>query len=157
MLIVHIVCFLLGILFIFAAFILSVLLLLQNRRLKLKQPAAWMKLLPPLETIDRLILRLIIIGFPFITVGLVLGFLLAHHSWLSGWGGDPKVLFALACWLWYALLLQFRLAFGWRGTRLAWLNIFGFMVIVFTALGVEALFHSSAHRSFFDWQHFWEN
>lgn len=137
-----------GVLILFISTVASSLLLLQERSLKLKKNFPAFVHLPPLETLDRFVLKLILIGFPLFTMGLVLGIFLAHTSWPAHWQRDPMVLFAILCWLWYAALLEFRLAFGWRGRRLAWLNICGFAVVLFTIIGVELLFHHTAHTFF---------
>lgn len=138
LLLAHIGSFFAGISGLALSFLLGCLLLLKNRSLKTKKLSAYIDYLPPLESLDALMSRLIAVGFPFLSLGLLLGFFMAHQSWSSGWQSDPKVLFALLSWLWYALLLFFRQVFGWRGKRLAWLNIFGFAVVLLTLIGVHS-------------------
>ncbi len=146
LLLTHVIFFSFGIGALFLAFILGVLLILQDYCIKHKRVGRITEFLPSLQVLDRLMLRFILVGFPFITAGLVFGIILAHTSWTTLWIKDAKVIFSLICWVWYTLLLQFRLAFGWRGRRLALLNLFGFVVLVFTLFGVQMLFSGGSHR-----------
>jgi ABC-type transport system involved in cytochrome c biogenesis permease subunit len=52
---------------------------------------------------------------------------------------DPKLLFTVGVWGFYVVLLQGRMAAGWRGRFAAQLTIAGFAVIVLSLVGVNAL------------------
>jgi ABC-type transport system involved in cytochrome c biogenesis permease subunit len=80
------------------------------------------------------------VGFPFLTVGLLLGLVQAGRSWASLLGGDPLALFSLVMWLVYAATLSGRAVGRWRGRRAAYFAIAGFCVLLAT-LGAGAFFH----------------
>lgn len=130
------------------AFSSSLMYLLQERQIKKKHFGFLYPRLPSLERLDQINHRCLLIGFPLMTIGLVTGFAYAGKTWRASWEWDPKIIFALATWFMYAVLLHERLTVGWRGRRAAWLAILGFMAILVTFLGVNLLFKSH-HTAFF--------
>src|SRR3989454_7565078 len=142
---VHILLALVGI----AAFVLNfagaLMYLLQERQLKTKRPGAFYYRLPALETLDRLTFRTLALGFPFLTVGLLLGAIWARTAWGSALTFDPLAFFSLVAWIIYAGNLAGRAAAGWHGRRAAYFAIFGFAALVLT-LGA-GLFLPGRHGS----------
>jgi len=93
-----------------------------------------------LERLDELIYRSIAIGFPFFTLGgLFFGAIWAKHAWGRYWGWDPKETFMLVTWLVYVLFLHLRVQRSWRGRRIAWIAVIGFLLALFTFAGVNYL------------------
>lgn len=92
----------------------------------------------PGDVID-MIERMIALGFPWFTFGILTGAIWAQNAWGRYWGWDPKEVWALTVWLWYLLMLHVRTLRKWRDRRLAWLAVSGFGVIVFTFVGVPWL------------------
>jgi ABC-type transport system involved in cytochrome c biogenesis permease subunit len=82
--------------------------------------------------------RMICIGFPLLTLGLVLGSWWGQLAWGDYWGWDPKELWSLASWLVYVGYFHFRYMFGKKHPRIniAW-AIIGLIVIVITLLWVN--------------------
>jgi ABC-type uncharacterized transport system permease subunit len=110
------------------AAVLAFLYLLEDRQLKRKQFGRVMGQGTPLDTLDRLALRCVSIGFPIFTVAIVTGAmwvarlgLLRHATALR-----PEYLFAVATWVAFGILLVARVGAGWRGRRAAWLTLGGF-------------------------------
>jgi cytochrome c-type biogenesis protein CcsB len=133
----------------FAAFVFNfvgaLMYQLQERQLKTKRPGAFYYRLPSLETLDRLTFRTLALGFPFLTVGLLLGALWARTAWGSALAFDPLAFFSLVAWVIYAGNLAGRAAGGWHGRRAAYFAIFGFAALVLT-LGA-GLFLPGRHGS----------
>ena len=92
----------------------------------------------PAEIIDMLE-RMVALGFPWLTLGILTGAIWAQNAWGRYWGWDPKEIWALVIWLWYLLILHIRTLRNWRDKRLAWLSISGFGVILFTFVGLPWL------------------
>jgi len=88
-----------------------------------------------LELIDRISYQSVVIGFPFMTLLIILGALWAHIAWGRYWGWDPKETASLVTWLLYAGYLHARLVPHWRGTRAAILLVIGFGAVLFTFFG----------------------
>jgi cytochrome c-type biogenesis protein CcsB len=96
-------------------------------------------LLPSLEVLDALNYKAIMIGFPFLTLGIVTGAAWANYAWGTYWSWDPKETWSLIVWFIYAAFLHARLTRGWSGRRAAWLSILGFVATLFCYLGVNLL------------------
>jgi cytochrome c-type biogenesis protein CcsB len=92
-----------------------------------------------LETIDIWSYRVIGLGFPFLTIGIISGAVWANEAWGSYWSWDPKETWALITWLVFAIYLHCRLLKGWQGKNAAILGTFGFFVIWICYLGVNFL------------------
>jgi len=92
-----------------------------------------------LQTIDIWSYRIIGLGFPFLTIGIISGAVWANEAWGSYWSWDPKETWALITWLVFAIYLHSRLLKGWQGEKAAFLGSCGFFVIWICYLGVNFL------------------
>ena len=92
-----------------------------------------------LEIIDIWSYRIIGLGFPFLTIGIISGAVWANEAWGSYWSWDPKETWALITWLVFAIYLHSRLLKGWQGKKAALLGSAGFFVIWICYLGVNFL------------------
>lgn len=92
-----------------------------------------------LQTIDLWSYRIIGLGFPFLTIGIISGAVWANEAWGSYWSWDPKETWALITWLVFAIYLHSRLLKGWQGKKAAILGSCGFFVIWICYLGVNFL------------------
>jgi|TARA_B100000513_G_C11879798_1_gene178867 cytochrome c-type biogenesis protein CcsB len=92
-----------------------------------------------LETVDIWSYRIIGLGFPFLTIGIISGAVWANEAWGSYWSWDPKETWALITWLIFAIYLHSRLMKGWQGQKAAILGSCGFFVIWICYLGVNFL------------------
>jgi len=82
--------------------------------------------------------KMICLGFPLLTLGLVLGSWWGKLTWGDYWGWDPKELWSLASWLVYVGYFHFRYIFGKRHARInSGLAILGIVAIVITLLWVN--------------------
>jgi len=90
------------------------------------------------EDLDEISYRGIAIGYPIFTLGgLIFAMIWAQQAWGRFWGWDPKEVWALITWLFYAVVLHLRLSKGWVGKKSAWLAVIGFLVVMFTLVGVN--------------------
>jgi cytochrome c-type biogenesis protein CcsB len=142
---IHIALAVIGIAAFVFNFVGGIMYLLQERQLKTKRPGAFYYRLPSLATLDRLTFRTLALGFPFLTVGLMLGALWARTAWGSAFTFDPLAFFSLVAWVIYAGTLAGRAAGGWHGRRAAYFAIAGFAALVLT-LGA-GLFLPGRHGS----------
>jgi cytochrome c-type biogenesis protein CcsB len=105
--------------------------------------------LPSLEKLDSLIYKTVGVAFAGLAILLVTGAIWANESWGRYWGWDPKETGALVAWLAYAGYLHTRVSHGWAGRRSAYFALVGFLLVIFTYLGVSYLLpglHSYAGR-----------
>lgn len=94
---------------------------------------------PDTPSLDDLTYRMIMLGFLFLTIGIITGAVWANSAWGRYWGWDPKETWSLITWLIYATLLHARLMHGWKGKRIAVLSMIGFGAVIFTYFGVNLL------------------
>jgi cytochrome c-type biogenesis protein CcsB len=92
-----------------------------------------------LQSIDNWSYRIIGLGFPFLTIGIISGGVWANEAWGSYWSWDPKETWALITWLVFATYLHARITKGWEGKKTAILGSLGFFVIWICYLGVNFL------------------
>ena len=92
-----------------------------------------------LQSLDNWSYRIIGLGFPFLTIGIISGGIWANEAWGSYWSWDPKETWALITWLVFAAYLHARLTRGWKGKKTAILGGLGFFVIWICYLGVNFL------------------
>jgi cytochrome c-type biogenesis protein CcsB len=94
---------------------------------------------PDVRVLDELGYQLILLGFLFLSIGIITGAVWANSAWGRYWGWDPKETWSLITWFVYATLLHARLTRGWHGKRIAYLSMIGFAAVVFTYFGVNLL------------------
>jgi ABC-type uncharacterized transport system permease subunit len=120
----------------------SFLYLVQERRLKTRFAVVtasgqgqFLDRLPPLDTLERIAHSTLLFGFPCMTLGLLVGSLLAQASVGAAYFADAKVLLSFAMWVLYVVLLYIRRSAGLRGRKAAYLSsgVFVVMLIVLAA------------------------
>ncbi len=136
-LLVHVVTIFLGNGVFAIAFLAGLMYLIQEKEIKSKRLGTLYHRLPSLEVLDALNYNCLIIGFPLLTLGMLSGSLYAQATLGTFWRWDPKEVWSLITWLLYAALLHGRLVSGWRGRRSAQISIFGFLILIFSFVGVN--------------------
>jgi ABC-type transport system involved in cytochrome c biogenesis permease subunit len=139
---IHVALIFTGYAALFFSFAASVLYLVQERGLKAKSIGVLTRL-PALEIIDDIGYKSLLLGFPFMTFGLLLGAAIAASTFGPTFFQDPKVFLSVIMWLVYMVLLYTRWNAGWRGRRAAFLS----MAVFLAALGAFAAnYFSGVHR-----------
>lgn len=132
---VHVGANLLGIVVFGIAFAVAIAYLIQERLLRRKQIGGLFQRLPALDALDTLGLRLVVIGFPLLTLGIVTG-----TVWAIRLGPESPMFstaqgFALLAWVLFAGVLLLRVAAGWRGRRAAIGTMLGFICAMAVLVG----------------------
>jgi ABC-type uncharacterized transport system permease subunit len=123
---VHIVTSAIGFTCFGGAAVASIMMLVADLRLREHRLRAW----PPLPSVDRLnrvAATLVNVGFPFYTLGIVLGAVWAY--WAEG-GLIPEYGLGVATWALFAVLVLLHRTTGWRGRRAAALIVLGFVATI---------------------------
>jgi cytochrome c-type biogenesis protein CcsB len=118
------------------------------RKMPAESKAKLLDRFPDLPILDEIGYQLILLGFLFLSVGIITGAVWAHSAWGRYWGWDPKETWSLITWFVYATLLHTRMMRGWRGKRTAFLSIGGFAAVMFTYFGVNLLPGMHSYGSF---------
>lgn len=87
--------------------------------------------LPDAQTLDRIAYRTTIFAFPVFGFGVIFGAIWAEEAWGRYWGWDPKETVSFIAWVVYAAYLHARSTAGWRDRKAAWINVVGFVAMVF--------------------------
>ena len=129
----HVLLMLLGFTGFALAFSMSALFLFVRRRLKQKRLKDIARL-PSLDTLDRLNLQAMALGFVALTAGMAVGGLWGANHPEGDLAPDITIYATVAVWIWYAAGLHVRLVAGWRGRLAALFGVFGFagLVILFS-------------------------
>src|SRR5256712_677400 len=129
-----------SLLFAYASFALACVIgityVLLFKEIKAKHLGFFYARLPSLQVLDRMNQRAIVIGWIFLTIGIVAG-----AVWATTYAGsdprvqemslhDPKIFVALVCWAVYSFELFAARRIGWGGRRAAYLSALGFAIVL---------------------------
>jgi len=121
--------------------IASILFLLRTSRLgDPDTPGALARMVqrfPDAHTLDRVAYRTTIFAFPVFGFGVIFGAIWAEEAWGRYWGWDPKETVSFVAWVVYATYLHARSTAGWRDRKAAWINVMGFVAMVFNLFFVN--------------------
>jgi cytochrome c-type biogenesis protein CcsB len=92
--------------------------------------------LPSLWELDAYNYRAVALSYPWMSLAIITGAIWAQIAWGNYWNWDIKETWALMVWLVYTLFFHTRVTRGWRGRPTAIISIVGFLVVLFTFLGV---------------------
>lgn len=111
----------------------AILLAVQNKQLRNRHPGGFVRALPPLETMESMLFRLIGIGYLLLSLSLLSGAPYAQD--LIGQHLVHKTVLSVVAWIVFAILLWGRWRFGWRGrTAIRW-TLGGFAVLMLAYFG----------------------
>jgi len=113
--------------------------LLKDRKKAKGTEGKFLLQLPPLRILDDIMHKTLVIGFLWLTAGIITGAIWANSAWGTYWSWDPKETWSLITWFVYATALHARFTRGWGGNRIAWFAIVGFASVMFTYYGVNYL------------------
>jgi len=139
-----------SLLFAYASFALAAMLgltyVLQFKEIKKKQLGYFYTRLPSLHILDAMNSRAVVIGWVFLTIGVVVGVVWASQARALNPGNanlqemslnDPKIFIALVSWAVYSFEMLARRTLGWTGRRSAWMSALGFAIILLNFLPVN--------------------
>jgi ABC-type transport system involved in cytochrome c biogenesis permease subunit len=87
--------------------------------------------------------RLLLLGYVLFSTAMIFGGIWAYLAWGTYWLWTPKELWTTIVWFWYSLYLHARLVRGWAGPKVVWMGLIGFLIVLFTYVGVSLLMKSS--------------
>ena len=117
----------------------SAMFLTQQHNLKFNRLRAVLSLLPPIQRLDLVATRVVLVGFVLLTIGLAAGGHLPRPEGVAYWK-DAKVLWSAMLWVLYATLLFSRMKFAFAGRRFAIGAIGVFVFVLLTFWGTNLLF-----------------
>jgi len=99
--------------------------------------AQWLMGIPSLAKLDVITYRIIAVGLPLLSLGIIMGAMWAKEAWGAYWQWDPKETAALFCWIIYLAYMHLHTRNQWRGVRCSWISVVGFAAVIFCYLGVN--------------------
>ena len=139
-----------SLLFAYASFALACVIgityMLQFKEIKAKHLGFFYTRLPSLQVLDRMNHVAIVIGWIFLTIGVIVGFVWAAQAKSYAAGSpqvqamsltDPKILVAIVCWVIYSFELFAARLIGWGGRKTAYLSLIGFTVVMFNFVAIS--------------------
>jgi ABC-type uncharacterized transport system permease subunit len=131
----HIVISILAYALLALATVQSLLLFYQERALRSRQPVGLMRALPPLQTMETLMFRMLGIGFLLLTLTLLTGIVFSEEIFGRALPFTHHVVLSLIAWILFGTLLFGRWRYGWRGrTAVGW-TVAGYMLLLLGYFG----------------------
>lgn len=122
----------------------AILLYIHDAQLHNKHPGGFIRALPPLETMERLLFRLIGVGFIILCISLISGGFYIED--ILGQHLVHKTVLSVGAWILFAVLLWGRWQFGWRGkTAIRW-TLTGFALLLLAYFGSKFVIELVLHR-----------
>ncbi len=118
------------------AFIVAAMDLVQNRQLKSHHPSPTFRLLPAVEQLGVIGVRLLMLGFILLTVGMIGGVI--SDKLVEAWPWQ-KVAWAWTTWWVYAALLAARTIGNWRGQKASVATMAAFIFLLTAYWGTSWL------------------
>ncbi|HEX7240944.1 MAG TPA: cytochrome c biogenesis protein CcsA [Longimicrobiaceae bacterium] len=128
--VLHVTLALVGYAGLTVAFACGLMYLLQFRELKNKHFGAIFRFFPPLDTLDRMGKWALIVGLPFLTLALAVGWAWSERFHRPLGAGNPKVVWGVLTWLLIVAALAARAGGGRRAHRAALASVVAFAVVV---------------------------
>jgi ABC-type uncharacterized transport system permease subunit len=137
-----------SLLFAYASFALACVIgityVLLFKEIKTKHLGVFYARLPSLQVLDQMNQRAIVVGWVFLTIGLVAGVMFASQTQAPAMSiEDPKIFVALICWAVYSFELFAARRIGWAGRRTAYLSALGFAIVLLNFVPISYLFTNS--------------
>ncbi|MDP9109278.1 MAG: cytochrome c biogenesis protein CcsA [Pseudomonadota bacterium] len=134
----------------------AVLMALQDARLHVRAPAvaatpgSWfagaLDRLPAVLTMEKLLFRLIALGFALLTLTVLSGVVFSEQVFGKALKWDHKTVFTLLSWVLFGVLLAGRLWRGWRGKTALSFTLTGFVTLLLAYVGSRFLLEVILHR-----------
>jgi ABC-type uncharacterized transport system permease subunit len=147
-----------SLLFAYASFglacVIGITYVLLFKEIKAKHLGIFYARLPSLQVLDRMNYAAIMIGWIFLTIGLVVGAVWASQAPASAPGvrqlpvlslQDPKIFVALVCWAVYSFEVFAARRIGWGGRRAAYLSALGFAIVLLNFVPIS-YFVTNSHK-----------
>ena len=94
----------------------SIVLAIQEAQLRKKHPGPIMGVLPPMQTMEEILVQLLAIGFFLLSMSLATGLMFIHDIFAQHI--SQKIVLSIISWGVFGLLLWGRWSWGWRGKHL---------------------------------------
>ncbi len=137
---IHVIINLIGYAAFSSAFLVSLMYILLFHEIKSKKLGYFYDRLPSLDYLERINYQAIVVGFIFITVGIISGSFTGNSAWGKYWDWDPKLISVVITWVFYGLAILGKKNYRWHGKRMSYISLIGFLWIIFSMLVITRYF-----------------
>jgi ABC-type uncharacterized transport system permease subunit len=123
----------------------AVLLIVQDRQLKHKHMTGIMRVLPPLQTMDRLLFEMLSVGSILLTLSIASGFLFINDVFAQHLA--HKTAFTILAWCTFIVLLLGHWRFGWRGKVASKWTLVGASFLILAYFGSKFVLEIVLHKA----------
>jgi ABC-type uncharacterized transport system permease subunit len=116
-----------------AAAVTALVLVFLDRRLRAHRLADLPSSLPPLDSVEKVMFRLIGAGFALLTLALLTGFIFVTN--LRAQHLEHKTILSCIAWVLFGVLLVGRIRYGWRGRSAVRWTLSGFGILILAYFG----------------------
>jgi ABC-type uncharacterized transport system permease subunit len=124
----------------------AILLAIQDHHLRNRHPGGFIRVLPPLQTMEKLLFRMIGIGFVMLSLALLSGIIFLKDIFAQHLA--HKTILSIIAWLVFAVLLWGRQRYGWRGRIAIRYTLSGFILLMLAYFGTKLVFELVLHRAY---------
>jgi ABC-type uncharacterized transport system permease subunit len=121
------------------AAIYGALFLLLYHELKTRRFSLIYDRLPPLDVLGQMNIGALTVGFIFLSIAIIFGGVWVERIHGEAMLGDPKVLLTLAAWVVFGFGIVAHFLLGWRGPRVIYMSVAGFLVLLTSSVAVNVL------------------
>jgi ABC-type uncharacterized transport system permease subunit len=122
----------------------AVMLLVQNNQLKQKKLSGIMRILPPLQTMDRLLFEMLSVGTALLTLSILTGFVFLDNIFAQHL--VHKSVFTLVAWGILSFLVFAHWRFGWRGNVASKWTLVGISFLILAYFGSKLVLEIILHK-----------
>jgi ABC-type uncharacterized transport system permease subunit len=115
----------------------AILLAIQDHHLHHRHPGGFIRALPPLQTMEKLLFEMIGAGFVLLTLALISGFAFLEDMFAQHLA--HKTILSIIAWFVFGTLLWGRVKFGWRGQKALIWTLSGFVVLMLAYFGSKVV------------------
>ena len=115
----------------------SLLLLVQEKQLRSKHTGGFMRALPPLQTMEDLMVQMVAVGFFLLTLTLLTGVFFSEAVFGAPLKLNHHILLSVLAWVVFALFLLGRWRLGWRGRTAVYWVLGGALLLVLGYFGTK--------------------
>ncbi len=122
----------------------SLVLAFQEYQLRHKTPVQAMRILPPMQTMEELLIQLLAVGFFLLSLSLATGLVFVHDIMAQHLA--HKTVLSILAWMLFGLVLLGRWLRGWRGRTLIRWTLGGFILLMLAYFGSKLVLELILHR-----------
>ncbi len=115
----------------------SLILKVQEKKLKLNKPIGLISSLPSLDAMDKLLFRMLALGVLFLSLSLLSGFIFLEDIFSQHLA--HKTILSILAWIIFIFLIYTKKKYGWRGGKAANITLICFFILFLSYFGTKTV------------------